>query len=166
MANMITSSRIVLSIFIIFSTPFSLVFYFLYLLCGFTDMVDGYIARKRGTESDFGSKLDSIADMVFVAVCLFKMLPVITLGFWVWLWIVIVAFIKVVNIICGYFYHRQFIMLHTIANKITGVLLFTFPLFREFIDLKYVAIPLCALATFAAIQEGHYIRTDKNPSIK
>jgi CDP-diacylglycerol--glycerol-3-phosphate 3-phosphatidyltransferase len=28
-------------------------------------------------------------------------------------------------------------------------------------DLKYTAIPVCAVATFAAIQEGHFIRTNR-----
>ena len=28
--------------------------------------------------------------------------------------------------------------------------------------LKYLAIPVCAVATFAAVQEGHFIRTDRS----
>ena len=27
------------------------------------------------------------------------------------------------------------------------------------VPLKYLAIPVCAVATFSAVQEGHYIRT-------
>lgn len=30
--------------------------------------------------------------------------------------------------------------------------------------IKYLEIPVCAVATFAAVQEGHFIRTD--PDIK
>ena len=44
-------------------------------------------------------------------------------------------------------------------NKVTGVLLFILPLTFPIVPLKYLAIPVCAVATFAAVQEGHYIRT-------
>ncbi len=40
-------------------------------------MIDGTVARKTGTESEFGSKLDSTADLMFVTVCLLKLLPVL-----------------------------------------------------------------------------------------
>lgn len=49
--------------------------------------------------------------------------------------------------------------LHTVMNKITGALCFLLPFTLSFIDLKYSAIAVCCIATFAAIQEGHYIRT-------
>jgi CDP-diacylglycerol--glycerol-3-phosphate 3-phosphatidyltransferase len=52
------------------------------------------------------------------------------------------------------------------ANIITGfrVLLFILPLTFPIVPLEYLAIPVCAVATFAAVQEGHFIRTD--PDIK
>ena len=46
-------------------------------------------------------------------------------------------------------------------NKVTGILLFILPLTLPVVELKYSAPLVCALATFAAIQEGHYIRTGK-----
>lgn len=48
---------------------------------------------------------------------------------------------------------------HSIMNKITGILLFVLPLTIRIIDLKCSTAIICAIATFAAIQEGHYIRT-------
>ena len=38
-------------------------------------MIDGTVARKTGTAIDFGSKFDSIADFIFVAVCLINLSP-------------------------------------------------------------------------------------------
>lgn len=46
-------------------------------------------------------------------------------------------------------------------NKLTGLLLFLFSLTLPFIDWNLSAVVLCAAATFAAIQEGHYIRTGR-----
>jgi len=60
------------------------------------------VARKTGTASKFGSKLDTVADIVFVVVCLIIMLPVIDVPSWIFIWIVIIAFIKVANIAAGY----------------------------------------------------------------
>ena len=76
MANTITGIRIVLSIALLFCPILSPTFYVLYIAAGFSDMIDGAVARKTGTVSKFGTKLDTVADIVFIAVCLIKFLPV------------------------------------------------------------------------------------------
>ena len=55
------------SVLLVFLPTFSPGFYILYLLCGFTDMIDGTVARKTNSASRFGEKLDTAADIVFVA---------------------------------------------------------------------------------------------------
>ena len=156
-ANIVTSCRILGSILLLFFPAFSVEFYILYILCGFSDMIDGTIARKTNSTSKFGSKLDTVADLVFVAVSLIKFLPTIHIPRWLWIWGSIIAIIKIGNIIWGYVSKKQFVALHTIMNKITGALLFVFPLTLSFIDPKYSFIVICSIATFSAIQEGTYI---------
>lgn len=102
MANIITGCRIVGSILLLYFPAFSPGFYALYLLCGFTDMIDGTIARKTNTVSEFGSKLDTVADVVFVGTCLFKLLPVLQIPGWLWIWIAVIAMIKVANVLFGF----------------------------------------------------------------
>jgi CDP-diacylglycerol--glycerol-3-phosphate 3-phosphatidyltransferase len=46
-------------------------------------------------------------------------------------------------------------------NKATGAMLFLMPLTIPAVPLKYSAIVVCTVATFAAIQEGHFIRTER-----
>jgi len=46
-------------------------------------------------------------------------------------------------------------------NKATGALLFLMPLTIPTVGLKCSAVVVCAAATFAAIQEGHFIRTER-----
>ena len=118
-------------------------------------MIDGAVARKTGTVSEFGSWLDTIADIVFTAVCLIKMLPVLDIPIWLYIWIAIIALIKAANIAAGYIRRKEFISVHSIMNKVTGGLLFVFPLTLAFIDLRYSAAVVCMAATAAAIQEGH-----------
>ena len=159
MANLITGIRILCSIALLFFPVFSPVFYILYIAAGLSDMTDGFVARKTGTVSEFGSKLDSAADLVMVTVCMIKIIPVISIPTWLIIWIAAVAVIKAINLISGYVMRREFVSLHTVMNKATGFLLFVLPLTFTFIDLKYSGAFVCAAATLAAIQEGHLIRT-------
>ena len=159
MANSITGIRIVCSIAILFFPVFSPAFYTLYIAAGISDMTDGAVARKTGTASKFGSKLDTVADLVLVAVCLIKLVPVIHAPVWLILWITVIAVIKAVNLISGYIMRKEIVVLHTAANKVTGLFLFLLPLTLSFIDLKYSGAVIGALATFAAVQEGHLIST-------
>ncbi len=157
-ANIITSSRILCAIFLLFCPVFSVVFYLVYLFCGITDMIDGTVARKIKAVSEFGAKLDTVADIVFIAVCLAKMLPLMHLPIWLWIWIAVIAIIKIKNILLGIICGKQLIAMHTFLNKATGLLLFFFPLTLNFIEPIYSSVVVCSLATLAAIQEGYYIR--------
>ena len=158
--NLLTSFRIIGSILLLFFPAFSLDFYSIYLLCGFSDMLDGTVARKTNSTSKFGSQLDTVADLIFVVVCLFKLFPAIHIPGWLWIWVGVIAVIKISNLIWGYIAEKQLISLHTIMNKATGLLLFLLPLTKSFVELKYTAIVVCSIATFSAIQEGVYVIVD------
>ena len=162
MANIITSIRIVCGIALLFFPAFSPPFYVLYIIAGVSDMIDGTVARKTGTVSEFGSKLDTAADFVLVAVCLIKLIPVLSVPIWLIIWVVIIAVIRAVNLICGYVLQKEIVVLHTVMNKAAGILLFILPPTLKFVDIKYSGAVVCAVATFAAIQEGHYIRTGRH----
>ena len=123
-ANIVTSCRMIFSIIMLFLPVFSTWFYVMYLLCGLTDMVDGTIARKTNSTSTFGAKLDTIADFIFVLAAMVKLLPEMKLPGWVWIWILIIAGIKILNVIVGFVCRKRLIAEHTIMNKITGLLLF------------------------------------------
>lgn len=148
-ANVITASRIVLSAAVLFLPALSTEFFAVYSLCGLSDIADGFIARKTGTESELGAKLDSVADTAFVAACLIKLLPKYRLNAPLWIWIGAIAVLQLANIIRA----EKFELLHTNSNKITGLMLFALPFAAAFCDVKYAAIPVCAMASFAAVQE-------------
>ena len=147
------------SIVLLFCPAFSPAFYVLYIMAGLSDILDGFAARKTNTAGRFGARLDTIADFVFVVVCLIKLLPILSIPAWLYVWIGIIAFIKAVNIVSGFAVQKTFISVHSAMNKATGVLLFLLPLTIPVLPLKYSAIVVCALATFAAIEEGHLIKT-------
>lgn len=159
MANIITGIRIVCSIALLFCPAFSPAFYTLYIVAGVSDMIDGTVARKTGTVSEFGSRLDTAADFILVIVCLIKLLPALHVPTWLIIWIIVIAVIKAINLLSGYVLRKEIVVLHTVMNRVTGLLLFALPLTLSFIDLNYSGVVVCAVATFAAIQEGHLIRT-------
>lgn len=159
-ANIITFSRVLLSVSLLFTETLSTAFYILYLLAGFSDMIDGTVARKLGQESKFGERLDTVADMTFVAAVAYKVLPQLDIPEWIVIWTCVIAFIKILNIVSGYVVHGGFVAVHSVANKVTGVMLFALPVMISVIPLNYSAAVICLVASFAAAQEGHYIRTD------
>ena len=132
-------------------------FWLLYALCGISDMADGWLARRLHAETKAGAVLDSVADIVFVACCAIRLLPVLEIPTWLWIWAGVIVLIKIVNQISALVVYKRFCLPHTLANKLTGLLLFlTVPTqFWTVIPISIVA----ALATFAAVQEGHFIRT-------
>ena len=156
--NIITAARLPLSAAMLFTEAFSTPFYAVYTLGGLTDVLDGAIARRTDSESEFGAKLDSIADLAFTAAALIKIAPKISLDTWLWIWIAAIAAVRIFNIACGVVREKKLIMPHTKANKLTGLLLFLLGYVINTASLA--AVPVCAVASFAAVQEGHFIRTD------
>ena len=156
-ANLLTFCRILGSVLLLFFSAFSVEFYIIYLFCGFSDMIDGTVARKTNSVSRLGSQLDTIADLVFIMASIIRLLPAIHIPDWLLIWCGAIAVIKISNIILGFICKKQFVSLHTVMNKITGLLLFLLPLSIPFAEIKYSAAVVCSVATFSAIQEGVYV---------
>ena len=165
MANALTIGRIALSIALLIPATFSPAFFALYVLAGATDMLDGYIARRTGTESELGAKLDSIADLILVVVCLVKILPAIAVPTWLWIWAAAIVLVKAVNAISGFVVEKRLVMPHTMANKVAGFVVFLVPFAIPLFGITVPAIIACAIATFAAVQEGHFIRSGRSTSL-
>jgi CDP-diacylglycerol--glycerol-3-phosphate 3-phosphatidyltransferase len=118
-------------------------------------MIDGTIARKLNAVSTLGSKLDTIADFVFMAVCVVKLLPVIDLPFLLWVWIAVIAIIKINTLVLGFVYKKKLVDLHTVLNKTTGLFLFLLPFILRFIEPTLAFSVVCITATVAAVEESY-----------
>ncbi|MBR2744135.1 MAG: CDP-alcohol phosphatidyltransferase family protein [Clostridia bacterium] len=165
-ANNISISRAIMSIMLAFTETYSIAFCIIYIYCGISDMLDGFIARRSKSESELGARLDSGSDSIFVIVAMIKILPTLNLTNGIILWIGFILFIKIVNAIYSYIHCKKIVLPHTIANKITGCVLFIAP-FRiantNPIIFEYI---ICCIATFAAVQEGQYLRTSSKADLK
>ena len=106
--------------------------------------------------SKTGAVFDSVADLFFVACCAIRLIPLVRIPTWLWIWAGVIAAIKIVNQFSALIVCKRLCFHHTKANKLTGLLLFlSIPtVFRSIIPVAFVA----CVASFAAIQEGHFIR--------
>jgi CDP-diacylglycerol--glycerol-3-phosphate 3-phosphatidyltransferase len=155
--NILSSLRIVGAVALLLCDVVGTTFWVLYIACGISDIADGWLARRLKCVTRNGALLDSLADICFVACCAWKLMPILELPQWLWLWAGVIVAIKVVNQLSALVMYGRCCFPHTLANKATGLLLFiAVPMtFVSIIPISIVAI----VATFAAIQEGHYIRT-------
>lgn len=156
--NYISFSRMVLSIFMIIPNTFSISFNLIYFYCGVSDVLDGYIARKTNNTSDFGSLLDSIADLMFFIIASLKILPLINLSEFVIILIIFIISLKLFNLYIIYKWYKKIMFLHSILNKITGLLLFITPFILNNDIIKLI---LAIVATISVIQESYLIVTKK-----
>ena len=157
--NILSVSRIVLGLPLLLVEVMTMPFWVLYAIAGITDMLDGFLARRWGVESKFGARLDSLADFVFVLAVGYKLFPWLKLPVALWMMIGLIALVKASNAISSYVVKHKIEFLHTKANKFTGFLLFVGMMTigqSYFIPVAWV---VACIALFAAIQEGHLIRS-------
>lgn len=151
--NLMSGFRLILVIPLIFTSIFSTQFYLIYVVGGITDILDGAIARRFGLQSDFGAKLDSLADFIFCMVVLIKVMPRVTVAPYVWLLIVLIFKIRIVNMIIAFVKFKAVSILHTRLNKITGILLFLYVFFMNTtVEISYQYL-LCVFGVVSAIEE-------------
>lgn len=116
-------------------------------------MVDGYIARKTGTESKLGEKLDSVADLIIAAILMLVLFPLIHLTVPIIVWIVIIGIIRSVSMTVVFVKYKTFTILHTYGNKLTGLVLLIFPLTLAFIQADVLMYIICIVASLSAFEE-------------
>ena len=159
--NAITVLRFLGAVCFLFFDVGSAAFWSVYFACGISDMADGYLARRLHCESKTGALIDSLADLVFVACCCFKLIPVLAYPKWLWIWAGAIVAIKIINQVSALVMYKKCFFPHTVANKVTGVLLFLGVPLTLFLESIVPMVVIAAVATFAAVQEGHFIRTKK-----
>ena len=160
--NVISALRFLGAVCLLFFGVESCAFWVIYFVCGLSDMADGYLARKLGCESKTGALLDSLADLTFVICCYFKLTPALAFPKWLWIWGGAIVAIKIINQISALVMYKKCVFPHTIANKLTGVLLFAGVPLTFFLGSIIPVTITAVFATFAAVQEGLFIRTKKN----
>ena len=157
--DLLSMSRIVLCLPLLMVDAMTVPFWVLYVIAGLTDILDGFLARRWGVESKLGARLDSLADFVFVLAVGYKLFTWLKLPVMLWIMIGLIALIKVINAISSFVVKHRIAFLHTKANKLTGFLIFIAMMAIGQSYFVPVAWAIACIALFAAIQEGHFIRS-------
>lgn len=140
--NAISFIRLGAAIALFFLTPLSLPYFLVYGICGTSDALDGFLARRLHAESKFGSILDSLCDWVFYLAMAITMFPTFLamLGWGEWAVIISVTAVHLIAyLICALRFHKLS-SVHTYANKLQGLIIFAFPF--AFINMVPLAISL------------------------
>lgn len=165
LANYVSISRILLSSCLLFTSPLSLEFCIIYVICAVSDIFDGFLAKKYGS-TKFGSKLDSIADFIFFLSFLIVLYPILNIGYFALIFVLAIILIKIVSIIIGFIKYNQFVLIHTYLNKCIGFLLILLPFLVLIIQSTGIILNLvnilCLIAIIAAIEELAIIIFSKN----
>jgi CDP-diacylglycerol--glycerol-3-phosphate 3-phosphatidyltransferase len=98
------------------------------------------------------------SDFVFVITVGYKLFPWLILPTALWMMIVLITIVKIINAVSSFVVKHKIEFLHTIANKLTGFLLFVGLMTIRQSYFILVAWVIACIALFAAIQEGHFIR--------
>ncbi|MFQ9652669.1 MAG: CDP-alcohol phosphatidyltransferase family protein [Enterocloster sp.] len=153
LANIITSSRIIFALAILYIKPFSTAFWICYFLGGLSDLLDGLVARTLNQQSENGAKIDSIADTVFAASIFIIVLKNIFLPGRFWWFISLIILIRIITYSVGFYKYRTFSSLHTYFNKASGVLIFMFPLLYVILKLDVAGGIVCFVSFAASVEE-------------
>ena len=154
-ANFVTLLRIAGTLGLIILRPMSPLFFCVYTAAGLTDALDGWLARKTGTASAFGAKLDSIADLLFYAVMLIRLFPVLWRMLPVPLWYAVggVLLLRLAAYCAAAVKYHRFASLHTWLNKLTGGAVFLLPYMLGFPWGIAFSWAICVLAGVASLEE-------------
>ena len=155
LADTITALRIVASLFLLPLPANSVAFFLVYTLAGVTDGLDGWMARKTGTASDFGARLDSVADLLFYGILLVRLFPVLWLGLpgAIWYAVIGIFLVRLLSYTVAAVKYRRFASLHTWLNKLTGGVVFLLPYVLAVSTGATYCWAVCILAFAASLEE-------------
>ena len=144
--NMLSASRFLAAIGLLFTVPLSAGFWVLYAWCGLSDVIDGPIARHSGTASSFGSMLDTIGDSTLIAAIVISFFPsIVAMGRGGMIALLVAGGGRVVAL--GFMARsRGPEALHTTAARGLGIFLFACPMAIALWGFPPVFLTACALA--------------------
>lgn len=152
------------AVLLLFIQPFAKGFYMIYLFCGLTDVLDGWIARATKSTSEFGARLDSIADLLFYGVLFLRLIPVLwrELPIMIWCVVGVILFLRMGIYLVVAMKQHCLASRHTYLNKTTGFLVFAIP-FVMWTPWKIPYYAIVAIVAGIAVAEEliYYLKSRK-----
>lgn len=148
--NFITTLRFLGMLLLLFTEPLTTRFYIIYALTGFSDLLDGFLARKLHLVSELGAKLDSLADLLLYLTVLLRILGVLTalLPAWFWYGVAVTIALRLLAYTTAALKYHRFASTHSRLNKLSSLLLFFCPFLVQatfFVPYGCVILTVCFL---------------------
>lgn len=155
LADTLTSLRILVAATMLVFPPLGLPFFLFYTLGGLTDALDGWVARHTGTASEFGARLDSVADLLFYGMLLLRLAPTLygMLPGHIWFFVAGILVIRLASYGTAAVKFHRFAALHTWMNKVTGAAAFLLPYALLLPGAPIYCFFLCGLALVSSLEE-------------
>lgn len=159
--NLLTALRIVCSSLIFIAPVYTNGFYLLYVVCGITDFLDGRLARRLHAASKSGASLDNIADYSLIASTILKVLPTLKIKAWALIWGICMLAAHISSSIIAWMKFRRIIVLHTLANKLLGGVVYAIPLLAGLGNHTLLISIVCVFMCFSVPEEIYLLVTAK-----
>lgn len=151
-ANIVSLSRVVGAAMLFCMKSISTPFLAVYVFCGFTDLIDGPIARKTNSSSQLGASLDTIGD-VLTYLALTKILVKQKLvPWWILVWIISAGVLFGVCAFVSKHRFQKMYLPHTYLGKIFGGSVFVLPIAMQFMPGAVWMAVICSIATVHAFE--------------
>ncbi len=153
--NIISVLRIVISLCFFAAMLNKAAFIVLFSLAGATDVIDGFLARKLNAVSELGARLDSISDIAFFVCGSIAVLYMTEFNLTLIIGAAAITFIRLLNVIFFRLRFKKFGGIHTIGNKLSGLIVFALLLYAALTTniILHIVIPLFSLNFLFAIEE-------------
>ena len=124
--NILSAVRILLSFLLLALTKDTTLFLIVYFIIGISDVLDGWLARSLHVQSELGARLDSIGDLAFYCISLYIVFFQMNLKIMnlISMLVLCVFVLKLAALLLTRWKHHIWASMHTIGNKLTGLLLF------------------------------------------
>ena len=124
--NILSLSRIPLSIVLMFLARERGFFLAVYAVVGLTDMLDGRLARRFGWQSELGSKFDGLADAFWIFSMMATVFLVLKIKFALYVYIAfaVILAVRIANLVFTRIKFKQWGALHSTLVRYSGLPLY------------------------------------------
>lgn len=156
-ANIISLSRVAGAIVLFCCNEISNLFLAIYVFCGFTDLIDGPIARKTGSSSALGASLDTIGDVMTYLALTKILIARKWVPSWILVWIISAGVLFGVCALISKHRFKKLYLPHTYIGKLFGGSVFVLPVAMQFMPGEIWMAVICSIASIH-VAELFYIQ--------
>ncbi|MBQ7046869.1 MAG: CDP-alcohol phosphatidyltransferase family protein [Oscillospiraceae bacterium] len=152
LANIVSLSRVAGAIVLFFCDSISTLFLVVYIFCGFTDLIDGPIARKTNSASTLGASLDTIGDVLTYLALTKILIMKKAVPPWILAWILGAGVVFGVCAVISRIRFKKLYLPHTYIGKLFGASVFVLPVAMQFMAGSTWMAVICSIASIHAVE--------------